>query len=106
MVFDFTTYNPTLHAKEQAINRVPEVNSGNVEKLLTRLTEKGKILIDIVDNNGKKYRYIRSGLYFIPCVSDEGENNFSIISILTWDMVLRSDTEVLALQSRINRYHH
>lgn len=105
MDFNYVQYITGPHARQQAVARIPTATWDNVEDEIQKLLKDGKVLIDVKDSNGEKFRYIRSGPYFIPCVLEGNDNLYKVISLLTWDMVLRSDTDDVALQFRLHRYH-
>lgn len=106
MDFDYSPYYSGPHARERVVERVPEANWDNADEVIINLAEEGTIMAE-VKKEGKKYRYLRSGDFFLPCVADFGYI-FKVMSVLPWDMIKRNEntSDFEALQYRLDRYHY
>ena len=106
MDFDHSIYHAGSHARSRAVDRVPEINWDNVDEKIEELAEEGTIIAEVRENE-KRYRYLRNGDLFLPCVADSGYS-FKVMSVMTWEMVKRNEqtTDIEALQHRLHRYHY
>jgi hypothetical protein len=95
MDFDQVKYICSSHAEEQIIER-KNVHHSKARRIVERMAERGKLLIDIDD-----MRYIKYGSYYLPCVKcGPSENNtFKVKTVLNWYMVEHR------IQNIIRKYH-